>query len=675
MRIILCQEGIIFKGKNLGLTKRILLLGYITLLILVVTMIIVSMTIFTRHDVNAVYDQTDMLAESYSSSIENVVSRAYNEIDRAAKSKEIAENFVKMNPEDLQNYLIGGDTGKTTEYMFYTLSILDANGVTYDGYDLSSREYVKKALAGQTNISSPVFSSKDKIMTYYIAQRMNNGITDGIAFAGIDISYFYNIIKGYEEVNDYGGIAFVVDSNGTYIVNGDAKKVEEAVNPIELAKTDEKYESSAQLISQMIKGEKGRDSVVLENGTEYYVSYKPISSDDGWSIAVLIPSVNVTSPLYSTLFLMIGIGIAAMAIATVYYTYFSKKLADPINDIVKRIKGLEAGDLKTRVDVRRYIAEVDTLSDSLGNTIAILSQYVDEISDVLKEVSDGNLNIGITRDYSGDFIPLKNAINNIVSSLNDVMVEINKSSSSVSNGSAHVASASLALTDGVNAQRTAIDELSVTIEKISKKVNSNAENARIASENSSRQAMLIESGNAQMKQMMQAMKDINSTSSQIANIIKTIDDIAFQTNILALNAAVEAARAGSTGKGFAVVADEVRNLAAKSAEAAKVTTSLIESSISAIENGAEIADETAKTLEKIVENSSETTKLIEEISVASQEQASSISDVTQGVEQISDVVQTNAIASEGIAASAEELSTEAQLLDSLVGRFKIHMEK
>lgn len=396
--IILCQEGINIKRKNLGITKRILLLGYITLLILVVTMIIVSMTIIIKHDVNAVYDQTEMLAESYSSSIENVVSRAYNEIDRAAKNKEIAENYVKMNPEDLQNYLIGDDTGKTKEYMFYTLSILDANGVTYDGYDLSSREYVKKAIAGQPNISSPVFSSKDKIMTYYIAQRMNNGITDGIAFAGIDISYFYDIIKGYEEKNDYGGISFVVDSNGTYIVDGDAKKVEDAVNPIELAKTDKKYESSAQLISQMIKGEKGRGRVVFENGVEYYLSYKPISFDDGWSIAVLIPREHVTGPLYSTIFIMIGIGIVAMAIATVNYTYFSKKLAAPINDMVKRIKDLEAGDLKTSVDVRRYIAEVDTLSDSLGNTIAILSQYVDEISDVLKEVSDGNLNVGITRD-------------------------------------------------------------------------------------------------------------------------------------------------------------------------------------------------------------------------------------------------------------------------------------
>ena len=125
--------------------------------------------------------------------------------------------------------------GKKKEYMFYTLSILDKDGVTYDGFDLSAREYVKKAQAGKPNISSPVLSAKDKIMTYYVAQKMNNGITDGIVFAGLDISYFYNIVKGYEESNDYGGLAFIVDEKGTYIVTSDSEKLENAVNPITMA--------------------------------------------------------------------------------------------------------------------------------------------------------------------------------------------------------------------------------------------------------------------------------------------------------------------------------------------------------------------------------------------------------------------------------------------------------
>lgn len=504
---------------------------------------------------------------------------------------------------------------------------------------------------------------------------MNNGITDGIVFAGLDISYFYNIVKGYEESNDYGGLAFIVDEKGTYIVTSDSEKLENAVNPITMAEQDKTYKESAKLVSEMITGEKGRDNITLENGIKYYVSYKPIASSDGWSIAVLIPETKVTAPLYKTFIITIITALVALLLATIGYTYYSKKIANPIIDVVNRIEGLESGDLKTSVKVSDYTSETNTLSVSLSNTVNILSEIVDEISDTLEQISSGNLNVVISGDYSGDFAPLKSSLNNIISSLNGIMMDINRSSSSVSSGSSQVANAALELTEGVTAQKAAVDKLSATIDEITKKVNSNAENARIASDNSANQSMLIESGNEQMKQMTKAMQDINSTSSQIANIIKTIDDIAFQTNILALNAAVEAARAGTSGKGFAVVADEVRNLAAKSAEAAKDTTALIESSISAIENGAKIAEETAETLEKIVKNSAETTRLIKEISIASRDQAGSITDVTQGVEQILGVVNKNANSSEEIAASAEELSSEAHVLNTLVEKFKIRSKR
>ena len=232
-----------------------------------------------------------------------------------------------------------------------------------------------------------------------------------------------------------------------------------------------------------------------------------------------------------------------------------------------------------------------------------------------------------------------------------------------------VAAGSQALSHGSTAQASAIQQLSATISDISQQVKMNAANAEKATKISTEAFHEVELGNKQMEHMMKAMDEISSSSSQIGKIIKTIDDIAFQTNILALNAAVEAARAGAAGKGFAVVADEVRNLASKSAEAAKNTTSLIENSIRAVENGTKIAAETAKSLSVIVEETKQSTQLINQISQASNEQAVSISQVTQGVEQISAVVQTNTATAEESAAAAEELNGNVLTLKQLVDSF------
>lgn len=216
-----------------------------------------------------------------------------------------------------------------------------------------------------------------------------------------------------------------------------------------------------------------------------------------------------------------------------------------------------------------------------------------------------------------------------------------------------------------------MEELAATINEISNQVKSNAENAHNVNKLADDVGLKMTESNQQMQTMIEAMKEISSSSSEIGKIIKTIEDIAFQTNILALNAAVEAARAGEAGKGFAVVADEVRNLASKSAEASKNTAVLIESSILAVEKGTKIADETAHTLLESVEGAQKVTRTIDQISKASEEQASSISQITQGIDQISNVVQTNSATAEESAAASEELSGQAQILKGLISQFKL----
>jgi methyl-accepting chemotaxis protein len=308
----------------------------------------------------------------------------------------------------------------------------------------------------------------------------------------------------------------------------------------------------------------------------------------------------------------------------------------------------------------------------LGLFIAqIIGKPVKELVGVAEKIADGDLDIAIEVKSKDEIGILASAFKRMTDNLNEVMMNINSASEQVAAGSRQVSASSMALSQGATEQASSIEELTASIEEISSQTKLNAENvaqlnvlAEVIQDNSVQ-------GNGQMKEMLTAMEEINDASNNISKIIKVIDEIAFQTNILALNAAVEAARAGQHGKGFAVVAEEVRNLAARSANAAKETTDLIEGSIKKVEGGTRIANQTATALDKIVEGVSKAGVLVNDIAVASSEQATGIAQVTQGIAQVSQVVQTNSATSEESAAASEELSGQAELLREQVGRFKL----
>ena len=368
--------------------------------------------------------------------------------------------------------------------------------------------------------------------------------------------------------------------------------------------------------------------------------------------------------------MLIVIAAVSVGVLLFFWFYITGSLTRPISEIEAAAEQMASGNLGISIGYRSK-DELGKLSGSMNHMTATLKGYVQSIDEVLGELARGNFTVETDTDFVGDFAPIKDSMTGIAESLSRTLLEIDQAAEQVASGSEQVSGGAQALSQGATEQASSIEELSATVDEISGNVRMNAENAQLSNRKVMETAEEIESGNAQMNELIVAMNEIKATTDQIGKIIKAIDDIAFQTNILALNAAVEAARAGAAGKGFAVVADEVRNLAAKSADAAKNTTQLIESSVKAVGNGASIAAETAEKLQSMKQKAEESSRLVDEITRASGDQANAVVQIMQGLEQIAVVVQTNSATAEESAAASEELNSQAQVLKSLVGQFRI----
>ena len=397
------------------------------------------------------------------------------------------------------------------------------------------------------------------------------------------------------------------------------------------------------------------------------------SLDNGMTLVFTVYNSEINSQRNIIIFASIGIEVIVIAIGTVLAMIIARNMTKPLLRLSGAAERIADGELDVEVNDDGK-DEIGALSRSFSKTASRLSSYVsciNEISDVLNDIADGKLDFSLTNDYAGEFAKIKTALENISDSLNETMNDIRCASEQVAGGAEQVASGAQALSQSSTEQAASIQELTEAVSSLEGKIQTNSESVRSAFGAAEKAAAGMKESSGNMSRMMTAMAEINDASEQINHIVKTVDGIATQTNILAINAAIEAARAGEAGKGFSVVAGEIQSLASKTAEATKDIAELVKNVMERVAHGTEAADSTEKSLESVVEVSMTIENELNGIAAGSEEQTRAAERISERITEISNAVQTNSATAEQSAAASEEMSSQAQLLQERISRFKL----
>ncbi len=668
-------------------------LGFMLIVFAIVPITIASVIFLTQMKINLLEEQkksVDKQLSLVSDNIDVVFENMLNNVSYYANSKLLKKSDntitsyvnntqkIKMIPgqsEGIEKEIFESfqEFGKThPSYQYVYMGTKDGGYIQYpdgnlDGaFDPRVRPWYPDAVnaGGEAVLGAPYYYATDDIVIIGASQAIKNSSGNVIGVMAMDMSLdsltsLFN--KASENSNGY---YMLVGKDGTIIA--DPNESENNFKNI-----SEVYDSNfVNAVTTNANFEK-----INLNGEKYLVK-SVLSDNTGWNYVAVVSEDKLLAVVNTLFNLILFTIIIVLVIAIIVGIIVSNSIAKPVKAVTDSAQKVADGDFNVNITTKST-GEVGLLIDSfkrIGVTLTTYKKHIEEISTILDKIAEGDIDFELKHEYIGEFNKIKTSLLNISDTLNATLSQIKDSSQQIASGSEQVAEGSQGLAQGATEQASSIQELSATISEISDQIKENANNVQYANTIVEKTGSDINECNEQMKQMMDAMVNISEKSSQISKIIKTIDDIAFQTNILALNAAVEAARAGAAGKGFAVVADEVRNLAQKSAEAAKDTTSLIESSVQSVESGTKIAEETAKMLEEIVIGSQEIVTTIDKIASASKQQADGVAQVTIGVDQISAVVQTNSATAEESAATSEELSSQAKMLEDLVYKFKLKMD-
>ncbi len=564
---------------------------------------------------------------------------------------------------------------RASMHNFQRGNIIGLDGISiFDGKDYSDREYVKQAMQGNIYVSEPLISKITGELSIMVAAPLYENGIQGSSIVGV--VYF---VPPETFLNDIVSSIQIGENSRAYMINKAGDTIADitldtiTVQNIEAeSKSDPSLTDLAKIHEAMRQGKIGFGEYT-SGEDKMFAAYAPVKDTDGWSIAVSAPQLNYLASTRDAMVINIATIIVSILLSAVVALILSINIGRPMKACAKRMKLLVEGDLETPMPKINSKDETGMLANSTAALVEGLSTVINDIGYLLNEMANQNLNVRTQHEdvYVGSFHDILLSMRHMKSELSDAMKQVNHSAEQVSAASNQLSASAQTLSQGTAEQASSVQELAARINEISEQAKNTASGALDVRGQTHETGEEVSLCNQKMQNLMEAMDKIQTSSNEIEKILKTIDDIAFQTNILALNAAVEAARAGSAGKGFAVVAEEVRNLAGKSAEAAQNTSSLIEHSTDAVHIGTEIANNTAKILSSVVDSIQSVVDSIDHIATVSNEQSDAVWQVSEGINQISIVVQSNSATAEEGASASEQLSAEAAGLKQLVNQFTL----
>ena len=554
-------------------------------------------------------------------------------------------------------------------------NFIAADGTGLDGNNYSEREYFQKAMKGIACVSEPTISKiTGKISIIVAAPVHKNGDINGEVIGCV---YF---VPHEEFLNDVvrsltvseNSTAYMIDKNGTTIAATDIERVKSFENLEEQAKTNSSLNEIASLHARMRNGETALEQIKGTDG-QAYMTFAPLSLVDGWSLTIYAPVGDFMLGTNECIITIIVVTIVMIIVASSVSIVLGKRISEPVGECTKRIVSLENGELNNNYEAILTGDETQVLAEAAEGVAKKFQFIVFDIERVLDALINGNLGVDINKNasmYNGDYRQLIVILTKVKDEFSKTMLGIRNISAQVTDEAVQVANNAQITAQGATEQASAVEELVSTVADVNNKVDLNAKScgeAKVLFNNVTTNATAVSQG---VNDLDVAMNRISEASNKIKSIIGTIDDIAFQTNILALNAAVEAARAGEAGSGFSVVANEVRNLATRSQQAVQETAQFINEATSAVEQGVVVTKELHNAMLEVDSAIQTVSGVIDNIQIESEQQATMVAQINVGIEQISAVIQNNTATSEESAAASEDLSAQANVLSSLVQKYK-----